>query len=73
MPWPQSAAPDLHLERARDSVAAPELLGAQTIGGGSARSRGCGKGGHRSPLSLPSPPKYTKTAKNGGFRARFGL
>jgi hypothetical protein len=42
--------------------AAPELLGAPTIGGGSTRSRGGGGGGHRSQISLPSRPKYTKTA-----------
>jgi hypothetical protein len=57
MPWPQSAAPDLHLERARDRVAAPELLGAPTIGRGSARSRGGGGGDHRSHISLQSRPK----------------
>jgi hypothetical protein len=73
MPWPQSAAPDLHLERASTAWAAPELLGAPTIGGGSARSRGGGGGDHRSQISLQSRPKYTKTAKNGRFRARFGL
>ncbi len=53
--------------------AAPELLGVPTIGGGSARSGGGGGGGHKSQISLPSRPKYTKTAKNGRFRARFGL
>jgi hypothetical protein len=48
--------------------AAPELLGAPTIGGGgeSARSGGGGRGGLRSKISLPSHPKYTKTAKKGG-------
>jgi hypothetical protein len=43
--------------------AAPELLGAPTIGGGSARSGGGGGEGHRSQTSLPSCPKYTKTVK----------
>jgi hypothetical protein len=43
--------------------AAPELLGAPTIGGGSARSRGGGGGGHRSQISLLSRRKYTKIAK----------
>jgi hypothetical protein len=48
--------------------ATPKLLGAPTIGGGSARSRGGGGGGHRSQISLPSRPKYTKKAKKtGGF------
>ncbi len=41
----------------------PELLGAPTIGGGSARSRDGGGEGHKSQISLPSRPKYTKTAK----------
>jgi hypothetical protein len=46
--------------------AAPELLGAPTIGGGNAQSRGGGEG-HSSQISLPSRPKYTKTGKIGGF------
>jgi hypothetical protein len=53
--------------------AAPELLGAPTIGEGSARSGGGGKGGLRSQISLPSRLKYTKTAKNWAFPAHFGL
>jgi hypothetical protein len=53
--------------------AAPELLGAWTIGGGSARSGGGGEGGHRSQISLPSFPKYKETAKNGWFLAHFCL
>ncbi len=52
---------------------APELLGAQTIGGGSARPGGGGGGGHRSQISLPSHPKYMKAAKKGQFHAHFGL
>jgi hypothetical protein len=52
---------------------APELLGAPTIGGGSAWSGGGGREGLGSKISLPSRPKYTKTAKNGRFRACFGL
>ncbi len=45
--------------------AAPELLGAPTIGGWSDRAgaRGGGRGGFRSQISLPSRPKYIKTAK----------
>jgi hypothetical protein len=46
---------------------APELLGAPTIGGGSARSGGGGGKGHRSQISLPSRPKYKKMAKTGSF------
>jgi phage pi2 protein 07 len=45
---------------------APELLGAQTIGRGSARPGG-GGWGNRSQISLLSRPKYKKTAKKGGF------
>jgi hypothetical protein len=48
--------------------AAPELLCVPTIGGGSAQSGDGDGGGHRSQISLPSWPKYTKTAKKtGGF------
>jgi hypothetical protein len=54
-------------------LAAPELLGALTIGGGSAQSGGGGGGGHRSQISLPSRPKYMKTAKKWQFHAHFGL
>jgi hypothetical protein len=46
-------------------TAAPELLGAPTIGGGSAQPGGGGGGSPRSQISLPSRPKYTKMAKNG--------
>jgi hypothetical protein len=52
---------------------APELLGAPTIGGRRAQPGGGGGGGYRSQISPPSHPKYTKTAKNGWFRASFGL
>jgi hypothetical protein len=49
--------------------AAPELLGAPTIGRGSAQPEGGGEGSPRSQRSLPSHPKYTKTAEKmgGGF------
>jgi hypothetical protein len=53
--------------------AAPELLGAPTIGGGSARSGGGGGGGHRSQISTPSRPKYTKMAKNRTVLRTFWL
>jgi hypothetical protein len=53
--------------------AAPELLGAPTMGEGSARAGGGGRGGLRSQISLPSRPNYTKTAKKRRFRACFGL
>jgi hypothetical protein len=43
--------------------AAPEQLGALTIDGESAQSRGGGGEGHRSQISLPSRPKCTKTGK----------
>ncbi len=52
---------------------APELLGAPTIGGGSARSRGGGVGGHRSQISLLSLLKYTKTAKKQAVLRMFWL
>ncbi len=47
--------------------AAPELLGAPTMGGGRSGTGGGGGEGFRSQISLPSRPKYMKTAKNGGF------
>jgi hypothetical protein len=73
MPRPQSEAPDLHLEEIETAWAAPKLLGAPTIGAGSARSRGGGGGGHRSQKSLPSRPKYTKTAKKRAVSRMFWL
>jgi hypothetical protein len=42
---------------------APELLGAPIIGGGSAWPVGGGGRSHRSHISLPSGPKYMKTAQ----------
>jgi hypothetical protein len=39
------------------------LLGAPTIGGGSARPRGGGGGSQKSQISLQSCPEYTKTAQ----------
>jgi hypothetical protein len=53
--------------------AAPELLGAPTIGGGSARFGGGGGGGHTSQISLPSHPKYTKMAKKQAVLRTFWL
>jgi hypothetical protein len=53
--------------------AAPELLGALTIGGGSIRPGGGVGGSPRSQISLPNRPTYTKMAKNGQFHTLFGL
>ncbi len=54
--------------------AAPELLGAPTMGGVMPGPGGGGGGGHRSQISFPSCPKYTKTAKkNGQFCSGFDL
>ncbi len=53
--------------------AAPELLGAPTLGRGRARPGGGGGESHRCQISRPSRSKYTKTAKNGRFHALFGL
>jgi hypothetical protein len=66
MPWPQSAAPDLHLERARDRVGRSRTAWWPTIGGGSARPWGGGGESY-----IPSQPY--ELAKNVRFRARFGL
>jgi hypothetical protein len=49
--------------------AAPELLGAPTIGRGTRVGDGESP---RSKISLPSSPKYTKSAKNGRFHTIFG-
>jgi hypothetical protein len=46
--------------------AAPKLLGAPPIGGGSSQSRGGGWEGNRSQISLPSRPKYMKMVKKTG-------
>ncbi len=48
--------------------AAQELLGAPTIGRGSARPRGDGGGSQRSQINLPSHPECTKKA---GFQNTF--
>jgi hypothetical protein len=50
----------LHLEKARDLRAAQELLGAPTIGGGSAHPGGGGGGRLRSQINLPSRLVCTK-------------
>jgi hypothetical protein len=47
--------------------AAPELLGAPAIDGGSARPGGGGRGCHKSQISLPSRPEGTT---NGRFPLR---
>jgi hypothetical protein len=52
---------------------APELLGVPTIGGGVPGSGGVGRGGLRSQISLPSHPKYTKTAKKRAVSQTFWL
>jgi hypothetical protein len=49
--------------------AAPELLGAPTIRGGSALPGVGGGGSHRSQISLPSRPECTKRRKNSQFSA----
>jgi hypothetical protein len=53
--------------------AAPELLGVPTIGTGSAQSGGGGRGGLRSQISLPSRPKYMKTAKKRAVSRTYWL
>ncbi len=53
--------------------AAPELLGALTIGGGSARPWGGGGGGHRSHIRLQAARNVRKRRKNGWFPALFDL
>jgi hypothetical protein len=70
MPWAQSAAPDLHLERGRDRMGRPELLGAPTIGGGSARPLG---GGGEVIYTFTAVRNSQKRRKNERFGARFGL
>ncbi len=52
--------------------AALELLGAPTMGGGSARPEDGGGESNRSQISLPSRLKYMKTEKKGRFHALFG-
>ncbi len=49
--------------------AAPELLGAPTMAGGSAQPGDSGGESHRSQINLPSRPKYMQIVKNGRFHA----
>jgi hypothetical protein len=51
--------------------AAQELLGALTIGGGSARPGGGSGGSHRSQISLPSHPECMKTAQKRLFSPTY--
>ncbi len=53
--------------------AAPELLGAPTMRGGSAQPGGGGGESYRSQISLQSRLKCMKKAKNGRFQERFSL
>ncbi len=53
--------------------AAPEPLGAPTIGRGSALPGYGGGGSPRSQISLPSRPECTKTTQNGQFPALIAL
>ncbi len=69
MPRPQLEAPDLHLERARDRVGSSRTAWCADYWRGSTRSRGGGGGGHRSQISLPSCPKYTKTVKKQAYKS----
>ncbi len=48
-------------------MAASKLLGAPTIDGGSAQSRGGGGGGHRSQRSCPAAQNIQKWQKTGSF------
>jgi hypothetical protein len=57
MPWCSQQLRTYTYKELETAWAAPELLGAPTIGGGSARSRGGGEGDHRSQISLQSRPK----------------
>ncbi len=53
--------------------AAPELLGALTIGRRSARPGGGGGESYRSQISLPSRPKYAKMARKQAVLRTFWL
>jgi hypothetical protein len=64
--------PTYTLKELETAWAAPELLGAPTIGRGKARSRGGGGEGHRSQISLPSRLKCMKTAKKRAVLHTFG-
>jgi hypothetical protein len=52
-------------------VAAPKLLGAPTIGGGSARSRVVVEGVIEVKKAFQAARNMQKRRKNGRFRARF--
>ncbi len=65
---PQLEAPRLHLERPRDREGGSKPAGAPTIGGGSVRAGGGGKGSQRSQICPQAPGKYKNGKKMGGFR-----
>jgi hypothetical protein len=71
MPRPQLEAPDLHLERARDCVGSSRTAWCADYWRGEHPSRGGGGGCHRSQISLPSRPKYTKMASLGESHSGF--
>jgi hypothetical protein len=73
MPRPQSEAPGLHLERARDRAGGSRTAWCTDYRRGSARPGGGGGESYRSQISLPSCPKYMKTAINGQFDGHFSL
>jgi hypothetical protein len=70
MPWPQSAAPYLHLERARDRVGHSRTAWCADYWRGSARPWG---GGGEVIYTFTAVRNNQKRRKNGRFRTRFGL
>jgi hypothetical protein len=67
MPRPQSEAPDLHFERARDRAGQLQnFLVRRLLVGGAPGPGVVVEEGHRSKISLPSRLKYAKMAKKTG-------
>jgi hypothetical protein len=70
MPWPQSAAPDLHLERARDRVGRSRTAWCADYWRGECPALG---GGGEVIYTFTAVRNSQKRQKNGPFHARFGL
>jgi hypothetical protein len=73
MPRPQSEAPDLHLERARDRVGSSRTAWCANYWRGERPVQGWWWRGHRSQISLLSRPKYMKTMKKRAVLRTFWL
>ncbi len=63
MPWPQSAAPDLHLERARDRVGRSRTAWCADYWRGECPVQGCWWRGSQKPNKPSKPPEIDKNSE----------